>query len=75
MPMILLYQNTISIVQFIRKKTNEFKTWKILGKTIYHFLGKNIAKKFAYINKFWYICIVFPREENRDKIGTRPRQN
>lgn len=65
MPMILLYISKYNFYSAIySQKTYEFKTWKILGKTIYHFFGKNIAKKIAYINKFWYICIVFPREEN-----------
>lgn len=27
----------------------EFKTWKIVGKTIYHILGKKLPEKFAYI--------------------------
>ena len=45
MPMILLYQNTISIVQFYSQKNYEFKTWKILGKTIYHFLGEKHCQK------------------------------
>ena len=73
--MILLYQNTISIVQFIRKKNMNSRLGKYSEKLYIIFLGKTLPKKFAYINKFWYICIVFPREENLDKIGTRPRQN
>lgn len=30
----------------------EFKTWKIVGKTIYHFFWKKIAQKIAYIKNF-----------------------
>lgn len=33
----------------------EFKTWKMVGKTIYHFLGKKVTRKFAYIKNFFVI--------------------
>ena len=37
----------------------EFKTWKIVGKTIYHFFWKKVTRKFAYIKYFLYLCSSF----------------
>ncbi len=46
----------------------EFKTWKIVRKTIYHFFEKN-AQKFAYIKIFCNFALDFESEKN----GTLPR--
>ena len=34
-------------------------TWKIVGKTVYHFFLKKVAYKFAYIRYFLYLCSSF----------------
>ena len=48
----------------------EFKTWKIVGKTIYHFFGKKVTRKFAYIKNFF--CN-FALDFESEKNGTLPR--
>ena len=50
----------------------EFKTWKMVGKTIYHFFGeKSYPKICIYQEFFCNFALDFESEKN----GTLPRQN
>mgnify|MGYP007056155317 CR=1 FL=1 len=56
----------------VRARTRFCKVGKLLEngwKNYISFFWKKVAQKFAYINNFLYLCIVFPREEKRVKIG------
>ena len=52
----------------------EFKTWKIVGKTIYHFFGKKLPEKFAYIKNFLQFCTRFRKRKKRDTTETKSVQ-
>ena len=40
----------------------EFKTWKIVGKTIYHFFGKKLPENLRISNIFCTFAAVFKSE-------------
>ena len=53
----------------------EFKTWKIVGKTIYHFFEKKLPKNLHISRIFCNFALDFESEKTghyRDKIGTIP---